>query len=192
MIKKIQLGTGIKICLYLSLLFSCSQENSKRGNEPIKNVNQDTIIGDVRIIYRNDSIIQFLTSPDGKDRMHQIVSDTLGNVLFDEGTYFSVFLENSLEFDFEIVLSSINYPNTVKNFIVWGGSFKNQSERTHISQWYSNSYRDTFAFSIPDNLIGKIDFLQYCIVYYNPEEDDGEEMPDFKVDECSTFYTLKQ
>lgn len=189
MIKKTQLKLVIKICLCFSFLFACSQkvEEEEKYNE--NQINKDTIIGDVHIIHRNDSIIQFLMSPDRKDRMHQIVNDTLGNVLFDEGSYFSVSFEESSRVSFEVVLNSIKYPKTSKNFAAFGVSSNSEDELFNIGQWHSDSYRDTFLFSIPDTLIGKIDFLQFCIGYFSSKEEGEVEL---KVDECSVLYSLEE
>ncbi len=153
------------------LLVSCSNEK----NREVESQNQEDVdyieveqgwvelyIDTVENGVRKQTLLDFYTN----DTVHKIITGKAGNLIKDEGSYFTIRSGINEREEMLLQIYSIDYPNKEKNLALFG--YLINGGEVHLGQWYIDSTYYEMIYSIPDSLGKKITELELCLVYYNP------------------------
>ena len=157
--------TLITISLLGLLLFSCNNNNpSKEHSHNISDdVEKNPIEAGLTTTVLNNGIIEevlFIR----EDTIHVLKYNSLtNNIIHDEGRYIEMLYKEISKTEFILQVYSINYPDYIKNLLLFG--YNKENQHTVLKQLESNNSIDEIQYTLPDSLSQEITMVQVCVVY---------------------------
>ena len=115
----------MKILLSLVLVFliiSCIEKTSLNGENHNKNnhFKMNKVFFGQKKITKEGKTIQYLFSPNGEDTLHVLILDSVKNISFNKGRYYSLFMDNKMcKNELSVTVNSVEVPGLIRNLIVF-------------------------------------------------------------------------
>lgn len=145
-------------------LISCNQKKESKTKPKLNKL----YYGHVSY-QKGEKKVQLLLSPNGQDTLHRLELNKNDSILYNKGSYYSLFLSNKLDNKkLDLIVNSINFQDLEKNLVVIIKDEKN-NETEHTDYYYLNKGIDSLTLDLHNLNLGY--YLETYVIFKNQNID---------------------